>query len=61
MSRPAPTPAEVAAELRKLVEAANDGRLKASSATDRRLLAQIEGAVIALELAAFPERRQPKD
>ena len=40
-----PDPAEVAAELRKVLDAVEDGRLAATA----RMVALVEGAVVALE------------
>ena len=55
-----PDPAEVAAQLRKLLDAAEDGRLVAASGPDRRLVALMEGAVAALEEAAKRSKNRKK-
>jgi hypothetical protein len=48
MSKPV-DPGKVALELRKVVEAVERGDLDASTPRDRRMLAQIQGAIVALE------------
>jgi len=51
-------PHSVAAELRKVLQAVEQGSLSAKAARDRRIAAQIEGAIVALEqIAADPPAR----